>query len=187
MSTYKRICVTNRKLVSGDFLQQIKKITQRGCDAVVLREKDLTEEAYAKTAVEVMKICENNRVQCILHTYADTAVRLGADALHLPAEKLTKLRQEQKACFRILGASVHSAAEAELAYRAGATYLMAGHIFETDCKKGVSPRGLVFLHTVCAAVPIPVYAIGGITPDNAMECMRAGAAGVSMMSAFMRA
>lgn len=67
----------------------------------------------------------------------------------------------------------------------GACYVIAGHIFSTDCKKGVPPRGLAFLREVTNSVSIPVYAIGGITVENSGEVFAAGAAGVCMMSQWM--
>ena len=68
---------------------------------------------------------------------------------------------------------------------AGATYLTASHIFATDCKKGLAPRGLSFLRETVRAVDIPVYALGGICADNAPACIQAGAAGVCVMSECM--
>ena len=69
----------------------------------------------------------------------------------------------------------------------GATYLTASHIFPTDCKKGVPPKGLDFLKEVVEAVHIPVYALGGITKDRTDDVMSTGAAGYCMMSEFMKA
>ena len=185
MSMYKRICVTNRKLVSGDFLEQITQAIESGCDAVILREKDLEEKEYEQLAGQVLDICKRHFIPCMLHTYTQVADHLGADALHLSYEAFLQLQGEQRMHFTIQGVSVHSVQEAAIAYQAGATYLTAGHIFATDCKKNVPPRGLGFLRSVCEAVPIPVYAIGGILPDHATECMQVGAAGVCMMSYYM--
>ncbi|HEX2925559.1 MAG TPA: thiamine phosphate synthase, partial [Ruminiclostridium sp.] len=61
-----------------------------------------------------------------------------------------------------------------------------GHIYETDCKKGVLPRGLSFLKEVCSSVSIPVFAIGGITKDRACETAATGASGVCVMSEAMQ-
>lgn len=90
--------------------------------------------------------------------------------------------------FDEIGCSIHSVEEAQDAVRMGATYLSAGHIFETDCKKGLPPRGLAFLRDVCASVPVPVYAIGGIHLDSAqLELVRnCGAAGACIMSGLMK-
>jgi thiamine-phosphate pyrophosphorylase len=88
--------------------------------------------------------------------------------------------------FRYLGASCHSVEDAVKAERLGCTYITAGHIFATDCKKGVPPRGLEFLKEVCESIDIPVYAIGGINSENMNLTIEAGAKGVCIMSGFMR-
>jgi thiamine-phosphate pyrophosphorylase len=80
--------------------------------------------------------------------------------------------------------SCHSLEEAKAAR--GADMIILGTIFETDCKKGLKGKGLDFLREVCAAVSVPVYAIGGITPHRLPEIKKAGAAGGCMMSYFMR-
>ncbi len=104
--------------------------------------------------------------------------------IHLPLETFLKHRDEL-GCFQQKGVSVHSREEALRAEGLGAGYLIAGHIFPTDCKQGVPPRGLEFLREVCAAVSIPVFAIGGITQFNVRDVLQAGAAGVCVMSQLM--
>ena len=71
----------------------------------------------------------------------------------------------------------------------GASYLIAGHIYATDCKKGLPARGTGFLRAVCEAADIPVYGIGGIHLDEAQikEVLGCGAAGGCIMSGMMRA
>lgn len=88
---------------------------------------------------------------------------------------------------KVIGTSVHSLEEALEAERLGASYVTAGHIFSTECKPGLEPRGLTFLQKICEGVKIPVYAIGGIHPDNLEKIAQTGAAGACMMSEFMRA
>lgn len=68
----------------------------------------------------------------------------------------------------------------------GCTYITAGHIFETDCKKGLPGRGLAFLRNVCVSVSIPVYAIGGIHDGNIAAVRGAGAKGACIMSGLMQ-
>lgn len=63
--------------------------------------------------------------------------------------------------------------------------MVAGHIFETDCKKGVPPRGIPFLKSILSASNVPVYGIGGINETNEAQVMEAGAAGVCLMSQAM--
>lgn len=180
------ICITNRHLVSGDFLKQLRNIASRHPKALVLREKDLPEPEYEALARHILPICGSYQVPCILHTYQKAAIRLGAPAIHLPLPAALALTQEEKSCFSVIGVSTHSVREAQLAQAVGATYLTASHIFATDCKKGLAPKGVAFLQEMCEAVQIPVYALGGVNARNAAACIRAGAAGVCVMSACMR-
>ena len=73
---------------------------------------------------------------------------------------------EEKKKFTKIGISIHSVEEAKEAEQLGASYLTAGHIYATDCKRGLPPRGLGFLKEVCREVSIPVYGIGGIKFDE---------------------
>ena len=142
-------------------------------------------EDYKKLAAKVIKICEQHDVMCILHSFTDVAISLQADAIHLPLHLLKEMSQKQKTQFRILGASCHSVEDAREAQALGCTYITAGHVFETDCKKGLPGRGLDFLRSVCAAVDIPVYGIGGIDVGNIALVREAGARGACLMSSLM--
>ncbi len=179
------LCVTNRKLCQEDFLTRIEKIAACHPVGIILREKDMMAEEYREMAAEVMKICNRYSVKCILHSFLPDAAVLHADAIHLPLHLLREISQEEKAHFKILGASCHSVEEALEAQALGCTYITAGHVFETDCKKGLPGRGLDFLRNVCAAVDIPVYGIGGIDADNIVMVRAAGASGACLMSSLM--
>lgn len=179
------LCVTNRKLCREDFLTRIKRIAACHPAGIILREKDMKPEEYKELAAAVMEICEQHGVKCILHSFTDVAISLQADAIHLPLHLLRELSQEQKAHFNILGASCHSVEDALEAQVLGCTYITAGHVFETDCKKGLPGRGLKFLRNVYAAVNIPVYGIGGIDADNIALVRDAGASGACLMSSLM--
>ena len=179
------LCVTNRKLCREDFLARIERIAVCHPAGIILREKDMKPEDYKELAAAVMEICEHYGVKCILHSFPDVAISLHADAIHLPLHLLRELSQEQKTHFEVLGASCHSVEDALEAQALGCTYITAGHVFETDCKKGLPGRGLDFLRNVCAAVDIPVYGIGGIDADNIALVRDTGASGACLMSSLM--
>ncbi len=179
------LAITNRHLCQGDFLEQIERLAAAHPRGIVLREKDLPEADYEQLAAAVMEICARHGTPCILHHFEEVAARLHCENLHLPLPELLADPQAAQQAV-LIGASVHSVEQAQAACQHGASYLTAGHVFETDCKAGLAPRGLDFLRAVCAAVPIPVYALGGITPENAADCLAAGAAGVAIMSGAMR-
>ena len=177
--------MTNRKLAGEQFAARVEKAAKSGVEAVILREKDLGEEEYEALARQIKGICDRYRVPLIIHTYPGEAERLGVLRLHLSFAAFMEMKEEQRKRFEKIGVSVHSLREAGEAEVAKASYVIAGHIFATDCKKGAPPRGLSYLEEVCRGVEIPVYAIGGITAGNAAQCIGAGAAGVCMMSSLM--
>ena len=188
---YKILAITNRHLCNNDFLEQIQDIcslnekkTVIKSVSIVLREKDLSENDYKDLAAKVIKICEKNNTECILHTYYKVAKELNCKKIHLP---LHVLKSKPDVCkeFNEVGVSIHSVSEAIEAANLGATYITAGHIFATVCKKDIPPRGLSFLSSVCSSVNIPVYAIGGISLENAEKAINASADGICIMSGLM--
>ena len=185
---FKIIAVSNRKLCNRPFLEQIERVCKIHPEAVILREKDLTEEEYGTLAKEVMNICSRYQVSCILHNFWKTALELGCTSVHLPLPILQKITDEEKKKFTKIGISIHSVEEAKEAEQLGASYLTAGHIYETGCKPDLPPRGLNFLKEVCQAVDIPVYAIGGIRLEKQQiaEIQKAGARGACIMSELMK-
>jgi len=185
MIMFKVLAVSNRKLCSNNFLEQIEKIAAAKPSGIILREKDLTEHAYEKLALKVIEICKSYQVPCILHTFVNVARNLGYRAIHLPISVLQKEFGNLHE-FDTIGSSVHSVDEAMQAEKLGASYIMAGHIFTTNCKKGLMPKGYSFLMNIINAVRIPVYAIGGISPEKANEVVNMGVKGVCIMSGFMQ-
>lgn len=178
-------CVTNRALCKENFLVRLERIAKVHPAGIILREKDLPEEEYEALTRQVLEICRASGVQCILHTFVSVALRLGADAIHLPLPVLRQMTAQEKKQFSVIGASCHSVEDALEAQQRGCSYITAGHIFATDCKRGLEPRGLEFLQLVCQSVNLPVYAIGGISKKNMPYVRSAGAAGGCSMSEFM--
>ncbi len=180
------LCVTNRLLCEEPFLERIERLARAKPGGIVLREKDLDQEEYKKLAEEVLCICKTYRVPCILHSFVKVAMELDCRAIHLPLPLLPQLDQSERAYFSVIGGSCHSREEARFAWQNGCTYITAGHVFDTDCKKGVPGRTTAFLREMCGCVSIPVYGIGGITPERMDEVYQAGAVGACVMSGAMK-
>ncbi len=87
--------------------------------------------------------------------------------------------------YKRVGVSIHSLEEGLKAQSAGADYLLAGHVFETNCKKDLPPRGLSFIEKLRTHLTIPIVAISGINPENASKVYERGAQGVAVMSYIM--
>jgi len=179
------IIVTDRKLCRDNFLSRIKQLAREaGPRAIVLREKDMEDREYELLARQVNRICLQYKVDFIVNHKAEVALSLKLPYLHLSMPELRQHR-DRLGLFRCTGASVHSVQEALEAQSLGAGYLIAGHVFPTECKKELAPRGLLFLREVCGAVHIPVYAIGGMTVERLKAVLEAGAGGVCVMSEAM--
>ncbi|MBQ1463635.1 MAG: thiamine phosphate synthase [Ruminococcus sp.] len=178
------ICVTNRKLCREDFLTRLGRIADEKPLMIILREKDLPEEEYRELAKKAQEICSSRGVPLVLHTFYDVAIELGVERIHMPLGVLREMPEEKKRYFTQIGASCHSVEDVFEAEKLGVTYVTAGHIFATDCKKGVPPRGTEFLEEVCRKASVPVYAIGGITEEKMPLIRNCGASGACMRSFF---
>ncbi len=114
--------------------------------------------------------------------------KVSADGVHLSEDSRYSVKSCRLAVVGgLVGRSVHSVTSAQAAAEEGADYLIAGTIFASQSHPEIVPAGLDFLRDVCAAVSLPVLAIGGVTPENTGDCIRAGAAGVAVLSPIMRA
>ena len=175
------IAVTSRALCGEPFLTRIARLAEARPEMIILREKDLTEDEYLELAVGCKRVCDPLGVPLAVNHFVRVAGTLGIRRIHLP---MPDLREEDVSGFDLVGASVHSVDEAREAVSLGADYLIAGHVFGTSCKP-TEPRGLGFLRDVCSAVDVPVYAIGGVDPDNYNRVLEAGAHGAAVMSQAM--
>lgn len=175
------IVITSRKLCRRPFLEQVDMLAAGRPEMVILREKDLSPDDLAHLARECSEVCGAHGVPLSVNTAADVAMEVGIDRIHVP---ISLMKERDLGMFGLVGVSVHSAEEAEEAESLGADYLIAGHVYPTACKIGV-PRGTEFIREVCSAVSIPVYGVGGITPENKDRVLAAGAKGVCVMSSAM--
>ena len=184
------IVITNRSLVQGDFLEQLKKVARLHPYAMILREKDLSDEEYEQLAEQVLAICEAEQVRLFVHSKTEIAKRIGCRGIHMTIPGLQALSEwevrELHGCFTQVSVSCHSLEDMQYAVQHGATQIVLGTIFETECKKGLKGRGVAFVEEICRQCPVPVYAIGGINEKRLPQVMAAGAAGGCMMSGFMR-
>lgn len=178
------IFVTNRKLCHDNFLQRIQLLAKGNPDAIMLREKDLNHHEFEDLALKVKDICQEYAVPLIINQNISVARKLNLPNIHLSLADLRKNKNELQS-FSQIGASVHCVEEAIEAQQLGASSIIAGHIFSTDCKKGVPPRGLSFLQEVCDSVTIPVFAIGGISKEHVKNVAMTGAKGACIMSEAM--
>ena len=178
------IAVTDRKNCKYPFLDQIEKIAKAHPHMLILREKDLSEYEYSILAEKCMGICSKYNVPLCINSFINVASKLEIKNIQMPMP-LLRLYSSEFTSFNSVGASVHSLEEATEAAELGADHLIFGHIFKTECKPGIEPRGLKILTEICENIDLPVFAIGGITADNAPLVIKQGAAGICLMSSLM--
>lgn len=179
-----KIIVTNRKLCTINFLDKIEQCASENPCRIILREKDLSYDEYSKLYFKCKNICDKYNIPLFVHSFFDFALDNNIKNVHLPfnlfKENISKLNNITK------GVSIHSIDEAVTAQNLGADYIIAGHIFATDCKKNIAPRGLGFLEDIVKSVNIPVFAIGGINDENKHLIYEKNAKGYCIMSSAMK-
>ena len=195
--------ITNRKLCENENLEkQIKKIFSAyekkiilknfEIVALTLREKDLDKNEYLNLVKKIYPICKKYGIDLILHQNYDLNLdeKYNIEGIHLSYEIFKSLnkniREKLIKKYKRIGVSIHSLEEAKDVENLGATYVVAGHIFETDCKKGLEPRGVNFIKELSSILTIPIFAIGGINEENSNLVLNSGAFGVCMMSSLMK-
>jgi len=178
------ICISNRHLVTVDYWEQLERILAAGVYALILREKDLTAQEYAVYGARLLQLGKKYKTICILHNFSKAATSLGAPNFHCSLPYL-EAHPDLSKHFKILGVSLHTPLEATRATALGATYLLAGHVFPTACKPDSPPLGVKTLAEICRVTSLPVYALGGITPQTINKLKGLPLAGVAVMSGFM--
>lgn len=178
--------ITSRRLAGARSLVDLAAKLE-GVDYLQLREKDLTGRELYHLALDVKQVLPPG-TRLLINDRLDVALAAGADGVHLGENSLPPaVARRLLGPEKIMGVSVHSVTAAREAEKAGADYLLFGHIFPTASKEGIPPRGVGCLREVVASVGIPIIALGGINAANARQCLAAGARGVAVMSAVMAA
>jgi thiamine-phosphate pyrophosphorylase len=177
-------------------IAQIRLVAEAGVDFVQLREKHLPVgelESLAAEAAEIIRAASNGRARLLVNSRTDIAIAAGADGVHLRSRDIAA--SEARAIFGKAGisdaciaVSCHTVEEIAMAEAHGADFAVFGPVFEKVLQAGVGPEQL---RVVCNrrrhAVPkMPILALGGVTLDNAAQCVAAGASGVAGIRLFQR-
>jgi len=160
-----------------------------GTKAVQLREKDVPLRQLLAMAYAMRTLTAGYGAALFINDRVDVAVAVGADGVQLGRNSVPPSAAKTASGGRLLvGASTHSLAEAVQAEKDGADFLTFGPVYQTPSKLQYGPPvGTGALRDVCATVAVPVFAIGGITPERTAEVKSAGARGVAVISAILGA
>lgn len=202
--------ITDRAQFAGDestrreqLLAKIAEAARAGVDLIQLREKDLTAgefELLAKKAVGTLQKLrtENRELRTILliNSRTDIALASCADGVHLRSDDISPsdLRSiwssyhadnATREPLPMIGVSCHSTSDVVRAKSEGADFAVFAPVFEKSDRPGGQPAGFAALREACLA-KIPVFALGGVTLQNAVSCIDAGAAGVAGIRLFQQ-
>ena len=186
--------ITDRRQFAGDenhqrqaLLQQIAEASRGGVDFIQLREKDLCARELESLAREAASLIRKHSqtTRLLINSRSDIAIACGADGVHLRADDLSprEVRKIWPQPRPIIAVSCHSVTDVERAASEGAKFVVFAPVFEKRGEAEVKPMGIEGLRAACRQA-IPVLALGGVTLENAPECMKAGAAGVAGIRLF---
>jgi thiamine-phosphate pyrophosphorylase len=185
-----KICVITDTNVQNKYthIELAQMAIKGGADMIQLRDKTIPSAALIETAIKIKKNCNKRNILFIVNDRVDIAMISGADGVHLgeddiPVKDARKLIGKNK----IIGKTAHSMKEALKTVKEGADYIGLGHIYHTYSKlRAPKPMGVRELEKICAAVRIPVIAIGGINFQNAAEVINHGAYGIAVIGSVIK-
>ncbi len=171
-----------------EFLYRVEQALKGGVTLLQLREKNKSTREYIKLAEKVHAIAKRYNVPLIIDDRVDVALATHAEGVHVGAEDMPiatarKLMGDDK----IVGATAKTVPWAKEAYEQGADYLGVGAIYPTTTKVKTVLTSTETLRDICASVPIPVNAIGGLNKDNIDILNGIPISGICAVSAIMRA
>ena len=182
--------VSDRNQTGGrDLLWVLQQALDGGVKAVQLREKDLSGRDLFSLAERLRTLCQAYEAALFINDRVDVAMAVDAAGVQLSKASLTiATARALLGLQKIIGVSTHSLQEAKEAEQAGADFVLFGPIYFTPSKAAYgAPQGLTALKTIVANVSLPVYAIGGIKPENIDSTKKLGVRGVAMISAIVSA
>jgi len=182
MSLKGRICF----ITDGSDEKAVLIILKSGIRWVQYREKGKTQKEMFNKASRLREITKDFDARFIINDYADIALAVDADGVHLGQEDLPLKEARKIMGNKIIGISTHNLQEAIEAEKGGADYIGFGSIFPTTTKDDAVVQGLDALKRVKDSVNIPVIAIGGINTDNVKSVLDAGCDGVAVSSGLLK-
>lgn len=161
------------------FLARLEQVLSCGIELVQLRANTLDPDAYAGLAREVLALCRAGDAALLLNADPALAETLGADGVHLNAARLLALKERPLPRAYRIAASCHDARELAQARRIGADFAVLSPVKPTRSHPGAQPLGWTAFSGLCETAALPVYALGGLGPEDLNDAWNAGAQGIA--------
>ena len=175
-------------LTEDVFLRQVEQALEGGVTLLQLREKERSTREYMELAEKVHQLTQRYQVPLIIDDRVDVALAVDAEGVHVGASDLpVSVARKLMGPHKIIGATAKTVPWAKEAWEQGADYLGVGAIYPTTTKVRTVLTSTDTLREICAAVPIPVNAIGGLNKDNIHVLAGIPIAGICVVSAIMKA
>lgn len=182
------LVVTDRRQAARPLEEMAAAAFAGGCRWLSLREKDLPAAAHRALLSRLLAVAKPWQAVVMVHADPSSARGAGVAGVHLPRGGSPADARAALGAPALVGVSAHDEAEIERAAAEGADYVTLSPIFASASKPGYGPAlGLQGLARLAEGAAVPVVALGGIGPAEAAACIVAGAAGVAVMGAVMRA
>ncbi|MHB1141680.1 MAG: Nudix family hydrolase [Sulfuricaulis sp.] len=173
--------ITNaKKYGATEFMPRLKAALEKGVRLVQVREHDMDPEQIEDFARRVVALAHEHDARVLINGDEALAVRCGADGVHLPGERLMRLKQ--RPATRIWAASCHDAAELAQAAAMEADFAVLSPVLPTPTHPDAAGMGWEKFAALMKNYPLPVYALGGMKPELLDTAMRHGAHGISLLS-----
>ncbi|MHB8124920.1 MAG: thiamine phosphate synthase [Desulfitobacteriaceae bacterium] len=185
---YSLYLVTDRDMLptGKDLAESIECAIEGGVTLLQLREKSVSTREFLELALKVKEITLRYQIPLIINDRLDIALAVDADGLHVGQDDLPMLTaRKHLGPDKLIGVSVSTLEEAQLAQLQGADYLGVGALFATPTKTDANLVSFKQLELIKKSVTIPVVAIGGINQTNVRQVMATGIDGVSVVSAIL--
>lgn len=182
-----RLCFMSdgpRGTAGRPLLDVIEALSRGGVGLVVLRERDWSGAQWTEAARR-LEPARRRGLRVLASRRLDVASALGLDGVHLGREAVPV--REARAFLgpdALIGYSAHEGDEARRAAAEGASYVMLSPIYPTTSKPGAVARGCDWLRKASEALPVPAFALGGVTPERVRETLAAGASGAAAVEAL---
>lgn len=171
--------ITGASNTQTDFLKRLEIHLMNGIKLVQLRAKTLSTESYKSLALKAIELGKKYNAKIILNAEITLFEETQADGLHLPSKKLMELSERPLPKHKLISASCHNEEELIYAKNIGIDFICLSPVLPTASHPETQPLGWNRFRELCKTIELPIYALGGLTPNDLDLAVSYGAHGIA--------